>query len=85
MFFCATPLAASLCGGTAAAGAAEGAGAGTAGMGGVKGGGASTLENSSYIIVETNFRVRETAVSKLSGKPATQAVTAHFCIGRVWL
>lgn len=64
-YFCATPLAASLCGGTAAAGAAEGAGSSTAGVGGGKGGGANTLENSSYIIVETNFRVYAHTSSQL--------------------
>jgi len=31
-------------------------------VGGGKGGGANTLENSSYIIVETNFRVRDTGL-----------------------
>lgn len=50
-FFCATPLAASLCGGTGAASTDAAAGAGG------KGGGASALESSAYIIVETNFRV----------------------------
>lgn len=58
-FFCATPLAASLCGGTGAAGQSDAAGgAGSkGGGGGGSGGGASALESSGYIIVETNFRV----------------------------
>lgn len=54
-FFCATPLAASLCGGTAAAaaGGAEGSGPGSK-----EGGAGSSLHTDAYIIVETNFRVR---------------------------
>ena len=46
-FFCATPLAASLCGGTGAAADDTG------------GGKDSALNSSGYIIVETNFRVGE--------------------------
>lgn len=52
-FFCATPLAASLCGGSGAAGQSDAAGDASS----KGGGGASALESSGYIIVETNFRV----------------------------
>jgi hypothetical protein len=51
-FFCATPLAASLCGGTAAAATAPD-GADGSGAGSKEG----SLHTNAYIIVETNFRV----------------------------
>jgi hypothetical protein len=66
-FFCATPLAASLCGGTGAAAADVPGGS----LG--KGGGASALESSAYIIVETNFRVGK---GKADGK---QCVLVKRC------